>query len=427
MRLDSFIGRKNILVKRGDKAYIYILDVQYHATSKAYVHVSGWFGYDRSSTFSGEFNTGGYASIEDVTEVENKALVDYVLSNIEKNLHRLVGYYCGKIGSDPEIFAENKDGALIPAFDFLTSKDKPGFVSQPNGDSNNIYWDGYQAEFDTIASDCMGWHADSIQNGLKGVLMFLNKHDPDAKLSLKTTFDIPAERLSTDKDEHVSFGCMPSLNAYGLSGLKADGRAVGFRSAGGHIHFGVQKHIQENHVNIVKMLDKVLGVACVSMFAKYDDPRRRTMYGLPGEYRLPAHGIEYRTLSNAWLSHPLIANIIFDLARQVFAFASSSIADKWVATEEETIECITYCDVDKAREILKRNENIFLALINSRYYHEAKAKVARDIFLHGMETAVVNPEDIAGNWRLKGTWLTHSNKQDLANLYPIIGKGNKVA
>jgi len=47
--------------------------------------------------------------------------------------------------------------------------------------------------------------------------------------------------------------------------------------------------------NIVTIIDRDQGAV-----------ERRRYYGLPGEYRLPKHGLEYRTLSNFWLrAYPL--------------------------------------------------------------------------------------------------------------------------
>jgi hypothetical protein len=66
---------------------------------------------------------------------------------------------------------------------------------------------------------------------------------------------------------------------------------VPFRTTGGHIHFGIGKRDDETVSRMVKALDAIIGVACVSLFDGIDDPRRRRMYGLAGEYRLPEYGV----------------------------------------------------------------------------------------------------------------------------------------
>lgn len=346
-----------------------------------------------------------------------------------KNLWRDLEYYQGMIGSDPEMFVTNKDGDLIPAFDFLGSKLDPYKHTNKHNTINNVYWDGYQAEYDTIPNGCLGWHTDSIYGGMTGILAAAKKKYPDAKLSLKTVFDIPPDRLANDAEEHVSFGCMPSLNAYGMSGIKAHGRTVPFRSTGGHIHLGMGEMTEEKAIPIVKALDMVLGVVGVSMFAKYDDVRRRSMYGLAGEYRLPPHGIEYRVLSNAWMCHPLATNIVFDLARTVAANAEY-ILKHWVATEEETIAVINECNVEKARDIIKKNAHLFSSLVKVRYAgNENKSIVVLNIALNGIESAVVDPENVELNWRITGpvAYSNHSSGIDVDHLTPTLIKGLKVA
>lgn len=328
-------------------------------------------------------------------------------------------YFNGKIGSDPEVFVETAKGALIPAFAFLPSKEKPILAAAPHTNSganktrNKLYWDGFQAEFDTQADHCMGWQADSIQAGLKGILVEARKHDKTSRLSMRTVFDIPPDMLANSAPEHVAFGCMPSLNAYGMEGKKGNGADIPYRTAGGHIHFGPDHRPKwrEDADLIVKGLDAILGVACVALFAKLDDPRRREMYGLAGEYRLPPHGIEYRALSNAWLSHPVIANLVFDLARSAYVFAHKGLLAKyWKGDEKETISVMNSCDVAGAKAILERNSGIFKKIAGSRY--GGNSVVGQWIFdacINGIESVIKDPLDIEGNWNLSGTWQTHSN------------------
>ncbi len=335
------------------------------------------------------------------------------------DLNRTCYYGENHIGSDPEIFIENSKGVVIPAFHFLGSKDKPNKTpgydhgyhtvnpEEEYGHGNDLYWDGFQAEFTTSASHCMGWHGDSLQAGLKGLYKLAKKFNKNARLSIKTVMDIPLKALKDAPPECVAFGCNPSLNAYGMKGLEAPGIAINYRSAGGHVHLGIGKRTPEEYVKIVKAMDAILGVAGVSMCAKYDDPRRRIMYGLAGEYRTPPHGLEYRVLSNAWLFHPVIANIVFDLARTACMFGLKDLLKHWQATEQETIDCINTCDAVKAREILTRNKDLLLKLLNVKLGNMDCSKYAYKAIIEGMESIIADPSDIVGNWGLKKKWKTH--------------------
>ncbi len=350
-----------------------------------------------------------------------------IMKNLAGNLH-----YSGTIGSDPEIFVEDKDGKCIPAFYFLGSKENPDRTSNlaEFGDAGDktMYWDGYQAEFTTLPSTCMEIHTNSLSAGLRGIYDASRKYDPNAKLSMRNVMDIPFEDLQSAEEQHVAFGCMPSYNVYGLTVRMPPAREAPFRSSGGHIHFGCGKTTEKKAAPIVKSLDAILGVACVSLFASVDDPKRRILYGLPGEYRLPPHGIEYRPLSSAWLCHPFVANLVFDLARKAFAFGENGLLDEWKGSEEETINTIIRCDVDKAREIMERNQGIMLQLLKSAYptMESACHDKLFSIIMNGFESAVADPNDLETNWSLGGNWTPYGRDRNVSACMPRIMAGQKI-
>ena len=400
-------------IKRGDvytnnvtKRTLIVTRVQ-GTSSNFYVYGSLLDGNQTSEYFTKSYN---HQSVEIITDktIINKyktALREY---SKEKGM-RTMRHVVAELGSDPEVFIVDKNNNMIPSFKFLKSKEEKatGITSL-----QNIFWDGFQAEFNIIAGSCLDSRVHSTSLGLSDLLDLAKKYDKDARLSVQTTFDIDQETLNTSAPEHVAFGCMPSLNIYGHEGMKADGRDVPFRSAGGHIHFGIDQLLKEETAKdrkilvgrIVKSLDAILGVACVSLFEKYDDPRRRLMYGLAGEYRLPKHGIEYRTLSNAWLSHPLIMNMVFELGRRALTVGYNDVLEFWNATEEETIHCINNCDVALSREILARNKTMFVNLLFSQCQDQEKAEQMYKIFMYGMDSIIKTADDIVGNWQLKNEW-----------------------
>lgn len=223
---------------------------------------------------------------------------------------------------------------------------------------------------------------------------------------MNTVMPIPEESLKNAKDEHVEFGCNPSLNVYGGYGIKAPGREVPFRSAGGHIHFGIGKKTDEQIKNIVTALDAIVGVACTSLFQGMENPKRRSMYGLAGEYRLPRHGLEYRTLSNAWLSHPVIMHLVFDLSRKALMLGQLGLLEKnWNATQDEVIRCIQTCDVELAQKILLRNKKTFQDLVfemHKGYYADAEIDAVFNIFMKGIGSVIADPKNLEKNWALSG-------------------------
>ncbi len=365
-------------------------------------------------------------TLRKLTGTIGKALISKYDQAQMANLTGALNWMGGSIGSDPEIFVEGKNG-ILPAFEFLGSKKKPT-RTEGTGYAGNcgVYWDGFQAEFETQAAGCLAWQVDSVQAGLRAVLRAAKAHDKTAKLSTKTVFEVPISLLESSKDEHVEFGCMPSLNAYGLDGMKIPARRLTSRSAGGHIHFGIGVKPPDQMRKIVKALDATLGIACVSLFAEFDNPVRRQFYGLPGEYREPKHGLEYRTLSNAWLFHPLIMNIVFDLSRKAVIFGDRNLLHHFKGDEAETIDVIKNCDVPRARAIMDRNEVLFKSMIKSCYYYGSDS--IYKIFRNGMEVAIKDPNDIAGNWNLEKAWIPHSDGKgkNVLHSYAELDKGHKV-
>jgi len=313
----------------------------------------------------------------------------------------------GNLGSDPEMFVfDSLTKQVIPAFKFL---DKNGGKDKTD-DGEKLFWDGFQAEFNIRSGSCLDERMSSTRFGLRALRNKAVAYNPNAVLTVQTTVDIPSEMFADALPEHIAFGCTPSKNVYNMDGIKMDGKDVPFRSAGGHIHYGLDKKEWKHIPDYVKALDKILGVACVSLFAKYDNPARRTMYGLAGEYRTPPHGLEYRTLSNAWMCHPTMMYIVYELSRKAIAMQQKGLMRFWDATDKETIACINECDVDKARSILKRNDKVFKDLIRSFSYDDERAKVIWNTFMLGVDV-LINTESIETNWQLDNDSFSYSRVQ----------------
>ena len=359
---------------------------------------------------------------EKFAEMEKKYALTQERTKLRNELH-----FAGCCGSDPEMFVVDKDNKLIPAFTFLPSKDKALKAELSKnwygGIPNNIYWDGFQAEFDTTPNSCFSGQADSIHFGLQGLLKAARAFNKDAKLSHRTVVEIPPEMMAEGKPEHINFGCMPSFNAYGMKGLEMPGHEVPFRPAGGHIHLSFIGLKQDEAIKIVKAMDAILGVATVSLFAKFDDSRRRTLYGLAGEYRLPKHGLEYRVLSNAWLMHPLLAHIVFDLGRTAAMVGKKGMLSRWQCEESETIRIINECDVDAARKVLKTNEEFLKRILEVKYLNWwssgdkldpiKAAEYAYNAIMNGAESIIADPTDIEANWNLLGAKSKVDSEKEL--------------
>jgi hypothetical protein len=299
-------------------------------------------------------------------------------------------------GADPEMFVFSGQ-KLLPAFEFLPCK-------SPH---TRRFWDGFQAEWRYNESEfCLDLFVLKTQTQMHALLKAARKYDAAAKLSLASVVRIPQSLLDSADDPYVELGCLPSWNAYGRDGLDVENpRALKFRFAGGHMHFGGWQR-PPCHEKIVKTLDAILGVWSVGAAKNLDIPCRRRYYGLAGEYRKPFYepdevfGVEWRTLSNFWLCHPGIMHLVWEIGRKAVQLACSTKPNLWAAGEEEVQEAINNCDVRLAAKILTRNRPMFNAMFaDKRWSDKVRAKTF-SVGLDGVESVVSKPHDIEDNWDL---------------------------
>lgn len=359
-------------------------------------------------------------------------------------------------GCDPEIFITKKDGSLIPAFNFLPFQRecvRPATLSEcPDGSgvtSGRIktYWaphyaDGFAAEFGMKPGSCHGWGMDRVRFGLELIYNKMKAHDKDANLTLQNVVAIDPEILASASADQIALGCSPSKNAYGDEvPLPTDARTLPFRVAGGHIHFGMSNiNSPEGEMSrtdrnelAAKWMDMVVGVPAVALFEGIDSPTRRRFYGRAGEYRDKSYGLEYRTLSNAWLGHPAIAHLIWNLARTGASipdqgFPIKSPAQELKFDENEIKDIINNCDVEAARAFITKHKVIYtnaLVVNYGRYGDAGMTAVSGNqpldlvdrafkLFDVGVKKAIPAYEDIEKNWKLdKGEWLSHTNNSYL--------------
>lgn len=313
------------------------------------------------------------------------------------------------LGADPEIFAFKK-GSLLPAYEFLP----------PKGEERLMYWDGFQAEWKYDQPyTCQNTLVKATREALMQMHGYAAKKG--GKLSLVNVVKIPSETLATVHPKYVELGCEPSYNAYKLRGLNVENpRLLKYRFAGGHMHFGEYKTIP-NYERIIKTLDKVLGIWAVGTARTVDSSIRRQYYGMAGEYRKPqygtdeygrkVYGVEYRTLSNFWLSSPGLMQLTWDLGRLCVKLSSTTYNKLWSTSEAEVIDTINNCDHEQANKILRRNENMFRWLLRHPHtYQQRDVKNALTISYAGMHEFIDDVHDLPENWHFEGQWAADAQQ-----------------
>jgi len=346
------------------------------------------------------------------TKIWTKAVLDSTHNNYEI-LGASKTYT--SIGSDPEIFALDEHGEVIPAFTFLPRKE----AAVDHGTGTHFY-DGFQAEWTTKVStvnpQCLSLHIDRVREGMRQVWLAAKARDPKATLSIASVVPIP-EAMRTQYDpEHFQLGCSPSLNVYGEEPLRVeDPVSLPFRSAGWHMHFGLKTSLiayasTPDHLipAAIRMLDRIVGVAMVSLGQEYRYPERRTLYGRAGEYRY-GNTLEYRVPEVLLGAHPATWNLCWELARQALWLGLHGLEFLWDAEDDEVRHAINKLDVAVAQKILKRNEPMLRSIITRRWGGDMAVTHTLATIYEGIGYAVADPTNLVKNWRLDDTWFGHNH------------------
>ncbi len=136
---------------------------------------------------------------------------------------------------------------------------------------------------------------------------------------------------ATVPEKAKELGCEPDFNAYTLRANEKPDAKMLMRTGSGHIHISwgdEVKVIRDDWIDQCADLVQHLDHHLFPQSKKWDtDELRRKLYGREGAFRPKKYGVEYRVLSNAWLSEYKIATYVFNSAQL--------ITQKWLAGFEK--------------------------------------------------------------------------------------------
>lgn len=203
------------------------------------------------------------------------------------------------LGCDPEIFV-GQNGSPVSAFGLIAG-DKQNPLKVQHG---AVQVDGMALEFNIDAVSC---EADWMRN-INGVLGILASMVPQHQLLPIPVAEFGLEYIRSQPEKAKELGCEPDYDAYLVATNPRPNGELPFRSAAGHIHFGIPETGNDAPVDdadyigwlATKVRELDFYLALPSLF--YDaDTKRRELYGKAGAFRPKKYGMEYRTLSNQWL------------------------------------------------------------------------------------------------------------------------------
>ena len=255
------------------------------------------------------------------------------------------------VGADPEVFVRNKDGRFRSAYGLIQgTKHEPSPVND-----GAVQVDGMALEFNINPA---ATREEFIHN-IGSVLSQLAKMVPDYEIAIVPTARFHWRHMKGQPKEALELGCEPDFNAYTEGQNPRPNGQTTMRTAAGHVHIGFcegadvksLEHMQRC-ITLVKVLDAFLGIPSLEWDKDQD---RRMMYGKAGCFRPKTYGVEYRTLSNAWLKDEKLVGFVFDQVQKAVEFLKSGrrIDDRLSASIASKIngEYVTYSTQRKINEL----------------------------------------------------------------------------
>lgn len=212
------------------------------------------------------------------------------------------------VGADPELFVWDKVGQRYVSGHDLC----PGTKENPfKVEGGAVQVDGLALEFNIDPAKSL----DEFEKRIFGVRKQLEDIVGDGyELRAVPSVEFDKEYYDSLPDDIKKVGCDPEFDAY-TEEVREPVPSGNIRCGAGHIHVGWRDDADiksPNHradcFTLAKQFDHYLGV-----YSRYwdFDKQRVVSYGRPGGCRIKTYGVEYRTLSNAWLNDPELVKFVY--------------------------------------------------------------------------------------------------------------------
>jgi hypothetical protein len=210
------------------------------------------------------------------------------------------------VGCDPEVFVK-QNGVFKSAYGLIKGDKKHPMKV----DKGAVQVDGMALEFNIDPARSEDEFSVNVQHVFNTMKLMV----PDYEVVAVPVAHFDNGYMKTQPMEALELGCDPDYNAWaGIANVKPNADRP-MRTASGHVHIGWtnDKDIQDaGHIgmcnDVAKQMDFMLGLPSL-MYD--DDVLRREMYGKAGCCRYKPYGVEYRTLSNAWLKSEALMRWVY--------------------------------------------------------------------------------------------------------------------
>lgn len=210
------------------------------------------------------------------------------------------------IGADPEFFLVDHHNNYISAIGVVGgTKGRPLDI----GNGCAVQEDNVAVEFNIAPADSVDAFVASTKYALEEITKRVKEKNLFPSLVASKVFD----DRQLDHPHAQVFGCDPDYNAWTRQeNPKPRASNANLRSAGGHVHIGVNL----DKLQLIRWCDVFLGLPSVM---EDDDKERRQLYGKAGAFRpgKSYDGVEYRTLSNYWLKSEEFMRTVYHRVQKV--------------------------------------------------------------------------------------------------------------
>lgn len=216
-------------------------------------------------------------------------------------------------GTDPEFFI-TRNGQYFSAIHLLP----------PQSQGKSFYFDNVLAELNVAPAHGKEAAVANIRQALATVADFIKPY----QLEIKAFQRYPVQQLQHPLA--LIANCLSEYCVYDC--IEVDNKEVAkiiatttMRSAGGHIHLGDDiLTYSDNVFQAVRLLDLFLSPLSL-LDQDGSAANRKKLYGKAGRHRRPPYGVEYRVLSNFWLSSPGLVELTYDLCELVVKLVQDDV------------------------------------------------------------------------------------------------------
>lgn len=253
--------------------------------------------------------------------------------------------YTLTIGADPEVFLSHK-GRFVSAIGKIGGTKKSPRLLERQGFA--LQEDNVAVEFNIPPATDLVSFVESIDWSVKRITKEVA--DRGWEVTITPAADFPVEELQDPRARHA--GCDPDYNAWSRRMNPRPRVAEGtLRTGAGHVHVGVTPKPKFSREGLIKALDLNLGVGSVILDP---DTLRKSLYGKAGAFRPCSYGVEYRVLSNFWLTSKKLTEWVYNQTHAAVDMLVERGEEFFDEIGEEIQTCINTSNKEMSYTLLKR-------------------------------------------------------------------------